>query len=218
MPEGIFQVVHGDKEMVDAILDHPEIKAVSFVGSTPIAHYIYERGAHFGKRVQALGGAKNHMLVLPDADLDMAADAAISAGYGAAGERCMAISVVLATDTIADELVAAGREPPLRALRARANFAQTEAALRAAEAADLTARRLLAGLFGVAGEVGAVTGPLAPVTLGAIEPRATLEVRLAEAERLVIPPTAPTPQGGIFAPALARTRQSGRDRRLALSL
>src|SRR6185437_11953336 len=89
LPEGVFNVVHGDKEAVDALLDHPEVKAVSFVGSTPIARYVYERGTAAGKRVQALGGAKNHMVVLPDADLDLAADAAVSAGFGSAGERCM---------------------------------------------------------------------------------------------------------------------------------
>ena len=106
LPAGCFNVVQGDKVAVDRLLEHPDIAAVSFVGSTPIARYIYETGTANGKRVQALGGAKNHMLVLPDADLDMAADAAVSAGYGSAGERCMAISVVLAVDTIADELVA----------------------------------------------------------------------------------------------------------------
>jgi malonate-semialdehyde dehydrogenase (acetylating) / methylmalonate-semialdehyde dehydrogenase len=105
LPAGCFNVVHGDKVAVDRLLAHPDIAAVSFVGSTPIAKYIYETGTANGKRVQALGGAKNHMLVLPDADLDAAADAAISAGYGSAGERCMAISVVLAVDSIADELV-----------------------------------------------------------------------------------------------------------------
>ena len=106
LPDGCFNVVHGDKVAVDRLLEHPDVAAISFVGSTPIARYIYETGTRNGKRVQALGGAKNHMLVLPDADLDMAADAAISAGYGSAGERCMAISVVLAMDSIADELVA----------------------------------------------------------------------------------------------------------------
>ena len=106
LPDGVMNVVHGDKEAVDALLDNPDVKAISFVGSTPIARHVYERGVASGKRVQALGGAKNHMLVLPDADLDLAADAAVSAGYGAAGERCMAISVVLATESIADELVA----------------------------------------------------------------------------------------------------------------
>ena len=105
LPPGCFNVVQGDKVAVDRLLEHPDIAAVSFVGSTPIAKYIYETGTANGKRVQALGGAKNHMLVLPDADLDMAADAAVSAGYGSAGERCMAISVVLAVDTIADDLV-----------------------------------------------------------------------------------------------------------------
>ena len=106
LPAGCFNVVHGDKVAVDRLLEHPDIAAVSFVGSTPIAKYIYETGTHNGKRVQALGGAKNHMLVLGDADVDMAADAAISAAYGAAGERCMAISVVLAAESIADQLVA----------------------------------------------------------------------------------------------------------------
>ena len=106
VPPGCFNVVQGDKVAVDRLLTHPDIAAVSFVGSTPIAKYIYETGTANGKRVQALGGAKNHMLVLPDADLDMAANAAVSAGYGSAGERCMAISVVLAADAIADELVA----------------------------------------------------------------------------------------------------------------
>jgi malonate-semialdehyde dehydrogenase (acetylating) / methylmalonate-semialdehyde dehydrogenase len=106
LPDGCFNVVNGDKVAVDRILDHPDIQAVSFVGSTPIARYIYETGTKNGKRVQALGGAKNHMLVLADADLDMAADAAVSAAYGSAGERCMAISVVLASEAIADDLVA----------------------------------------------------------------------------------------------------------------
>ncbi len=105
LPDGVFNVVNGDKVAVDRILEHPDIQAVSFVGSTPIAKYIYETGTRNAKRVQALGGAKNHMLVLPDADLDMAADAAVSAGYGSAGERCMAISVVLAVDSVADKLI-----------------------------------------------------------------------------------------------------------------
>lgn len=106
LPDGVLNVVHGDKSAVDTILDSPDVKAVSFVGSTPIAKYIYSRAAANGKRVQALGGAKNHMLVMPDADLDMAADAAVSAAYGAAGERCMAVSVLVAVGDIADELVA----------------------------------------------------------------------------------------------------------------
>jgi malonate-semialdehyde dehydrogenase (acetylating) / methylmalonate-semialdehyde dehydrogenase len=105
LPAGVFNVVHGDKEAVDALLDHPDVKSVSFVGSTPIARYVYERGTAHSKRVQALGGAKNHMVVLPDADLDLAADAAVSAGFGSAGERCMAISVVVAVDPIGDDLV-----------------------------------------------------------------------------------------------------------------
>ncbi len=110
VPAGVFNVVQGDKVAVDAILEHPGIAAVSFVGSTPIARYIYETGTRLGKRVQALGGAKNHMVVLPDADVNMAADAAISSGYGSAGERCMAVATVLAVGDIADPLVAAIRE------------------------------------------------------------------------------------------------------------
>lgn len=105
LPDGVFTVLHGDKEAVDAILEHPGIAAVSFVGSTPIARYIYETGTAHGKRVQALGGAKNHALVLPDADVDMAADAVVSAAYGAAGERCMALSVAVAVGDVADPLV-----------------------------------------------------------------------------------------------------------------
>ena len=105
LPDGVFNVVQGDKEAVDALLEHPDVAAVSFVGSTPIARYIYETGTKHGKRVQALGGAKNHMIVLPDADVDMAADAAVSAGYGSAGERCMAVSVVVAVGDVADPLV-----------------------------------------------------------------------------------------------------------------
>lgn len=106
LPDGVMNVVHGDKEAVDALLNSPQISSISFVGSTPIAKYVYETGTLNGKRVQALGGAKNHMLVLPDADLDLAADAAVNAGFGAAGERCMAISALLAVDSIADELIA----------------------------------------------------------------------------------------------------------------
>lgn len=105
LPDGVFNVVQGDKVSVDRLLEHPDVRAVSFVGSTPIARYVYESGTAHGKRVQALGGAKNHMLVLPDADLDLVADSAVSAGFGSAGERCMAISVVLAVDPIGDELV-----------------------------------------------------------------------------------------------------------------
>jgi malonate-semialdehyde dehydrogenase (acetylating)/methylmalonate-semialdehyde dehydrogenase len=107
LPDGVFNVVHGDKEAVDAILHHPDIKAVSFVGSTPIAKYIYATAAQHGKRVQALGGAKNHAVVLPDADLPFTVDALMGAAYGSAGERCMAISVVVAVGGVADPLVAA---------------------------------------------------------------------------------------------------------------
>ncbi len=105
LPDGVFNVVQGDKEAVDALLEHPDVKAVSFVGSTPIANYIYETGAHHGKRVQALGGAKNHMLVMPDADLDQSLDALIGAAYGSAGERCMAISVAVLVGDVADKIM-----------------------------------------------------------------------------------------------------------------
>jgi len=105
LPDGVFNVLNGDKESVDALLHAPEVKAISFVGSTPIAQYVYETGTKNGKRVQALGGAKNHMLVLPDADLDLVADSAINAGFGSAGERCMAISVLVAVEPVADKLI-----------------------------------------------------------------------------------------------------------------
>ena len=105
VPDGVFNVIQGDKVAVDRLLEHPDVAAVSFVGSTPIAKYVYETGTQAGKRVQALAGAKNHMIVLPDADVDMAADAAVSAGYGSAGERCMAVSVVVAVGEVADPLV-----------------------------------------------------------------------------------------------------------------
>ena len=117
LPPGVFNVVHGDKRAVDALLEHPDVQAISFVGSTPIAKYIYETGARHGKRVQALGGAKNHMLVMPDADLDQVADALMGAGYGSAGERCMAISAAIAVgDEVADALVAK-LSPRVRALK-----------------------------------------------------------------------------------------------------
>jgi malonate-semialdehyde dehydrogenase (acetylating)/methylmalonate-semialdehyde dehydrogenase len=105
LPDGVFTVINGDKVAVDRILEHPKVKAISFVGSTPIAKYVYETGTKNGKRVQALGGAKNHMVVLPDADLELTADAAINAGFGSAGERCMAISVIVAIEPVADELI-----------------------------------------------------------------------------------------------------------------
>jgi malonate-semialdehyde dehydrogenase (acetylating)/methylmalonate-semialdehyde dehydrogenase len=105
LPAGVLNVVHGAKPSVDALLEHPDVASISFVGSTPIAKYIYETAAKHGKRVQALGGAKNHMLVLPDADLDLVADSAVNAGFGSAGERCMAISVLVAVEPVADELI-----------------------------------------------------------------------------------------------------------------
>src|SRR5256885_6750108 len=114
LPDGVFNVVQGDKVVVDALLTHPDVKALSFVGSTPIAQYIYETGAHHGKRVQALGGAKNHMVVMPDADLDQAVDALIGAAYGSAGERCMAISVAVLVGDVGERIV------PMLAERAKA--------------------------------------------------------------------------------------------------
>ncbi|MCJ1688041.1 CoA-acylating methylmalonate-semialdehyde dehydrogenase [Rathayibacter sp. VKM Ac-2927] len=105
LPDGVFTVLNGDKQAVDGLLTSPDVRSISFVGSTPIAQYVYETGTKHGKRVQALGGAKNHMLVLPDADLDLVADSAINAGFGSAGERCMAISVVVAVEPVADELI-----------------------------------------------------------------------------------------------------------------
>lgn len=105
LPDGVFTVLNGDKLAVDGLLTSPDVQAISFVGSTPIAKYVYETGSAHGKRVQALGGAKNHMLVLPDADLDLVADSAINAGFGSAGERCMAISVVVAVEPVADQLI-----------------------------------------------------------------------------------------------------------------
>src|SRR4249919_3872244 len=117
LPDGVFNVVHGDKEAVDALLDDPRVQAISFVGSTPIAEYIYARGSAAGKRVQALGGAKNHMVVMPDADLEQATNALLGAGYGSAGERCMAISVAVCVgDATADALVAK-LKPKVEALR-----------------------------------------------------------------------------------------------------
>ncbi|MGB3337267.1 MAG: CoA-acylating methylmalonate-semialdehyde dehydrogenase [Devosia sp.] len=117
LPEGILNVVHGDKEMVDGILDHPDIKAVSFVGSTPIAEYVYQRGTKAGKRVQALGGAKNHMVILPDADLDQVADALMGAGYGSAGERCMAISVAVPVGKETADALVAKLKPRVESLK-----------------------------------------------------------------------------------------------------
>ncbi len=117
LPEGILNIIHGDKEMVDGILDHPDIKAVSFVGSTPIAEYVYQRGTKAGKRVQALGGAKNHMVILPDADLDQAADALMGAGYGSAGERCMAISVAVPVGKETADALVAKLKPRVESLK-----------------------------------------------------------------------------------------------------
>ena len=114
LPDGVFNIIHGDKVAVDALLNHPKIKSISFVGSTPIAKYVYENGTKSGKRVQALGGAKNHMIVLPDADLELAADAAINAGFGSAGERCMAISAIVAVEPIADKLIEKIKERALK--------------------------------------------------------------------------------------------------------
>ena len=124
LPDGVFNVVHGNKVAVDALLTHPGIKSVSFVGSTSIAKYVYENGSKAGKRVQALGGAKNHMIVLPDADLELAADAAINAGFGSAGERCMAISAIIAVEPIADKLI---EKIKVRALKIKTGDGTTNA-------------------------------------------------------------------------------------------
>jgi malonate-semialdehyde dehydrogenase (acetylating)/methylmalonate-semialdehyde dehydrogenase len=124
LPDGVFNVVHGDKVAVDALLTHPGIKSISFVGSTSIAKYVYENGTKAGKRVQALGGAKNHMIVLPDADLELAADAAINAGFGSAGERCMAISAIIAVEPIADQLI---EKIKVRALKIKTGDGTTNA-------------------------------------------------------------------------------------------
>jgi len=124
LPDGVFNVVHGDKVAVDALLTHPGIKSISFVGSTSIAKYVYENGTKAGKRVQALGGAKNHMIVLPDADLELAADAAINAGFGSAGERCMAISAIIAVEPIADKLI---EKIKVRALKIKTGDGTTNA-------------------------------------------------------------------------------------------
>ena len=124
LPDGVFNVVHGDKVAVDALLTHPGIKSISFVGSTAIAKYVYETGTKAGKRVQALGGAKNHMIVLPDADLELAADAAINAGFGSAGERCMAISAIIAVEPIADQLI---EKIKVRALKIKTGDGTTNA-------------------------------------------------------------------------------------------
>ena len=120
LPDGVFSVVHGDQEAVDALLTHPDVRAISSVGSTPVARHIYETAAHHGKRVQALGGAKNHAVVMPDADLSFTADALIGAVYGSAGERCMAISAVVAVGEIADPLVEALRTRPRNSSLGRA--------------------------------------------------------------------------------------------------
>ncbi len=126
LPDGVFNVVNGDKEAVDALLEHPGVAAVSFVGSTPIARYVHEAASRHGKRVQALGGAKNHMVVMPDADLDQAVDALIGAAYGSAGERCMAVSVAVAVGSVADRLVAhlAERVPKIRMAQGMADDAE----------------------------------------------------------------------------------------------
>ena len=124
LPDGVFNVVHGDKVAVDALLTHPGVKSISFVGSTSIAKYVYENGTKAGKRVQALGGAKNHMIVLPDADLELAADAAINAGFGSAGERCMAISAIIAVEPIADQLI---EKIKVRALKIKTGDGTTNA-------------------------------------------------------------------------------------------
>lgn len=159
----MFNVVHGDKVAVDRLLEHPDIAAVSFVGSTPVARHVYETGTRHGKRVQALGGAQNHMLVLPDADLDLAADAAVSAGFGAAGERCMAISVLVVVDPAGDELVSRIRERMARIPVGPGNARESEMGpLITAAHRDKVASYLEAGLRD--GATLAVDGREHPVT------------------------------------------------------
>ncbi|MBE2999915.1 CoA-acylating methylmalonate-semialdehyde dehydrogenase [Nocardiopsis sp. HNM0947] len=168
LPEGVFNVVHGDKTAVDALLEHRDVAAVSFVGSTPIARYVYRTAADHGKRVQALGGAKNHMVVLPDADLDQAADAAVSAGFGSAGERCMAISAVAVVDSVADELVARIRERVSRLLVGPGDDDRSEMGpLVTREHRDKVASYLESGVE--EGATLAVDGRVHPVLGGATE-------------------------------------------------
>jgi malonate-semialdehyde dehydrogenase (acetylating)/methylmalonate-semialdehyde dehydrogenase len=165
VPDGVFNVIQGDKVAVDRLLEHPDVQAISFVGSTPIAKYIYETGTRHGKRVQALGGAKNHMIVLPDADIDMAADAAVSAAYGSSGERCMAISVVVAVGDVADPLVAAINERlPKIAVGPGSDESSQMGPLVTAEHRDR-----VAGFIGKAGDAGAdlvTDGRSAPIAGG----------------------------------------------------
>ena len=151
LPDGVFSVINGDKVAVDALLKHPDVKALSFVGSTPIAQYIYETGAHHGKRVQALGGAKNHMVVMPDANIEQAVDALIGAGYGSAGERCMAISVAVLVGDVADKIV------PLLAERAKALKIKNGMELDAEMGPIVTkeARDRIEGYIGIGVEEGA---------------------------------------------------------------
>ncbi|HEU0041796.1 MAG TPA: CoA-acylating methylmalonate-semialdehyde dehydrogenase, partial [Jiangellaceae bacterium] len=160
LPDGVFNVVNGDKTAVDALLQSPDVDAISFVGSTPIARYVYEEASRHGKRVQALGGAKNHMVVLPDADLDLAADAAVNAGYGSAGERCMAISVLVAVDPVGDDLVAriAERTQTLLIGDGRASATSDDAAGKEADMGPLVTREhrdKVAGFVASGEEAGA---------------------------------------------------------------
>ncbi|MGJ7916109.1 CoA-acylating methylmalonate-semialdehyde dehydrogenase [Massilia sp. LXY-6] len=151
LPDGVFNVVQGDKVAVDALIEHPDVKAISFVGSTPIAHYIHERGSHFGKRVQALGGAKNHMIVMPDADIERTVDALVGAAYGSAGERCMAISVAVLVGDVADRII------PLVAERARSLKIRDGMDLEAEMGPIVTRQALerIEGYIGIGAEEGA---------------------------------------------------------------
>ncbi|WP_309647691.1 CoA-acylating methylmalonate-semialdehyde dehydrogenase [Nocardioides sp.] len=158
LPDGVFNVLQGDKVAVDALLDSPEVASVSFVGSTPIAQYVYERASRSGKRVQALGGAKNHMVVLGDADLDLAADAAVNAGFGSAGERCMAISVLVAIDHVADDLVDRIAQRARTLVIGDGATASTEAGAKEADMGPLVTRAhrdRVAGLIASGEEAGA---------------------------------------------------------------
>ena len=206
LPAGAFNVVQGDREAVDALIAHPAVQALSFVGSTPVARHVYEAGTRAGKRVQALGGAKNHMVVLPDADLDAAADAAVSAGYGSAGERCMAVSVVVAVGSVADPLVDAIRE---RIGRIEVGPATDPAA----EMGPLISREHRDRVAGYLAEPGdaevVVDGRDAPVSAG---PGFFLGASLVDK----VSPGSPLYTDEIFGPVLSVVRVDSYDEALAL--
>jgi malonate-semialdehyde dehydrogenase (acetylating)/methylmalonate-semialdehyde dehydrogenase len=206
LPDGAFNVVQGDREAVETLIAHPDVQALSFVGSTPVARLIYETATAQGKRVQALGGAKNHMVVLPDADVDAAADAAVSAGYGSAGERCMAVSVVVAVGAVGDPLVAAIKERIGR-------IAVGPASDPAAEMGPLISREhrdKVAGYLAAAGQAEVVVdGRDAPVSAG---PGFFLGASLVDK----VPTDSPLYTDEIFGPVLSVVRTDSYEQALAL--